>query len=164
MTVTVHNDHDNLRVNKRQIARHVRQVLSALGRSRAGVDVTLTDDHAIRRLNAEYRTIDEVTDVLSFAIADDPDDPGVFDHLGDVVVSLDTAARQALAVQQVAASGAYMLREETLFLVTHGVLHLLGYDHVDDGDAEVMQALELRFMKEVTAIDPQQVDRQDHGL
>ena len=164
MTVTVHNEHAKLRVNKRRIARHVRQVLTALGRSRAGVDVTLTDDHAIRRLNAEYRTIDEVTDVLSFAIADDPDDPGVFDHLGDVVVSLDTAARQALTVRQVAASGGYMLREETLFLVTHGVLHLLGYDHVEDGDAEVMQALELRFMKEVTAIDPQQVDRQDHGL
>lgn len=164
MIVSVHNDHSHIRVCKRRIARHVRSILSAMGRLGAGVDVTLTDDLTIRSLNAQYRDIDEITDVLSFAIADDPEDPGVIDHLGDVVVSLDTALRQAEVVQQSAGVKTYKVREETLFLVTHGVLHLLGYDHVQDQEADEMQALELRLIAEVTAINPQLADRTFHGL
>lgn len=80
------------------------------------------DDATIRDLNARYRGIDVPTDVLSFAqdlpLALSADHPRL---LGDVVISLDTAARQAQAA-------GHTLDDEVVILVMHGVLHLLGYD------------------------------------
>ena len=84
------------------------------------LSILLVNDHKIRRLNSQYRKIDKTTDVLSFPqIKLGEPDPIL---LGDVVVSTDTASRQAN-------EHAISLEEEILLLIIHGTLHLLGFDH-----------------------------------
>jgi len=90
------------------------------------ISVVLCDDAFIRLLNAQYRGRDGPTDVLSFA-QDDPD------LLGDIVISLPTAARQAEAA-------AWALESEVALLGVHGLLHLLGYDDETAQGAWEMQA------------------------
>ncbi len=84
-------------------------------RGRAEVSVTFTDDEKIRELNSRYRGKDAPTDVLSFPMEERA-------LLGDIVISLETAARQA-------ALYGHPLEREAAFLTVHSVLHLLGYDH-----------------------------------
>ena len=106
----------------------------------------LTGDAEIRSLNRQYRHKDEATDVLSFAQRDTassaPAAPGVLtspELLGDIVISVDTAARQA---RDRGAS----LEEELALLTVHGVLHLLGYDDADEAGAEEMRARQEAIM------------------
>jgi len=93
----------------------------------AEVSVLFTNDAFIAELNLQYRGIDGPTDVLSFALSEDEDDdvvkiPGIPDILGDIIVSVETASRQAEG------AGKPVLDEIGL-LIVHGMLHLLGYDH-----------------------------------
>ncbi len=102
------------------------------------LSVLLTDDAAIRELNRAYRNTDAPTDVLSFAQMEGdafvaPD--GIGQHLGDVIISVETAQRQALEY-------GVTLQDEAGHLLVHGVLHLLGYDHEEAGDAAVMRTHE----------------------
>lgn len=92
------------------------------------VSITLVDDEAIRALNAEHRGIDRPTDVLSFPMFDEDFDDGEYAVLGDVVISLERAYRQA-------AEYGHSPEREIAFLVVHSILHLLGYDH-EAGKAE----------------------------
>ena len=86
------------------------------------LSIALVDDAEIRRLNATYRHIDRATDVLAFAMREG-DGRGLHPAvLGDVVISLDAAARQASARR-------VTVEDEVRLLLTHGLLHLLGYDH-----------------------------------
>ena len=104
----------------------------------AEVHVLLTGDAEIRDLNRQYRDIDAATDVLSFPDGDEL--PSGRTLLGQIVISIDTARRQA------AAAGLSELRE-LQELTLHGCLHLLGHDHQED-DGE-MNATELRLRKEL---------------
>jgi probable rRNA maturation factor len=87
------------------------------------IDVLLTDDATLRRLNKTFRGKNKATDVLSFPAAENP-----ADHAGDLAISLDTAARQATAF-------GHSLRDEVRILLLHGLLHLAGMDHeIDNGE------------------------------
>lgn len=96
----------------------------------AEVDVTIVDDAEIRQINREHRNIDASTDVLSFPLGEN----GEYDEnpatgalmLGDIVISLDTALRQADLY-------GHGVKREIAFLTVHSMLHLLGYDHVNGG-------------------------------
>ena len=116
-----------------------RQLLRALGETRAELTISLGDDGAMQRLNRQYRGKDRPTDVLAFAMREGrraPDDAAL---LGDVVISVDTA------VQQAQRRGITTAREVRT-LLTHGVLHLLGYDHERSvGEARRMKAMERRL-------------------
>jgi len=104
-----------------RVARSARRLLRALHRERGELSVLLVSDGEMRRLNRRWRGRDRPTDVLAFAQAEGPG--GAPDGvLGDVVISIDTARRQA------AERGETVGREADRLLV-HGVLHLLGYDH-----------------------------------
>ncbi len=166
MPIEIDNRHPNLRVDKRTLARQLRLILRDRGRSRALVDVSLVTDAEIQALNRDHRGIDGVTDVLSFALEEAGTAVGPIQVLGDVVISLDTARRQAamVAAAHPGANCPYRLREETLFLATHGILHLLGYDHMDAEGAEAMEALERGYMAAVTELPMHQVDRSDHAV
>jgi len=108
-------------VRSLRVRRDAARLLGLLG-VRAELSVALVGDAEMRRLNSDYRQRDAPTDVLAFAMREG-DGAGLHpDVLGDVVISLDTAARQA------AARGVAVAAEVRL-LLTHGVLHLLGYDH-----------------------------------
>ena len=122
--------------------RAVRAVLGIEGAPHAEVSILLTDDEAVRQMNRDYRGQDRPTDVLSFAQRDAGGAgptvrPGARNPeiLGDVVISVDTARRQA------AARGA-SLEDELAHLAAHGTLHLLGYDDETEPAAEAMRRRE----------------------
>lgn len=104
------------------------QLLAAVARADAELSVVLCDDAFIRPLNAEWRGKDQPTDVLSFPQDDDA-------VLGDVVVSAETARRQAAEL-------GHALEVELRALLIHGVLHLLGHDHEGDPEAARRMAAE----------------------
>ena len=103
------------------------------------VSLLLTDDATVHRLNLDYRHINAATDVLSFPQFEGPEPfvqpPGEAANLGDIVVSLDTARRQA-------AERRHSLTREVAHLTVHGALHLLGYDHQTDAEEAEMNGLE----------------------
>ena len=106
----------------------------------------LTDDASIRVLNRDWRKKDRATDVLSFSQIEGPEDtnmPALRGRprvLGDVIISLDTAARQAVEAE-------LSLEEEVRRLLVHGILHLLGHDHVHGGaQAQRMKEEEKRLL------------------
>ncbi len=103
------------------------------------VSLLITGDDRIHELNRDYRHIDSPTDVLSFPQheGDEPfiQPPGAAANLGDIVISLDTAKRQAI-------QEGHSLEHELAHLALHGTLHLLGYDHQTDEEEAEMNALE----------------------
>ena len=124
-------------------------VLDAESVPRAGTEigVVLADDALVRDLNRDWRGIDAPTDVLSFG-AEEPDPaPGAPRLLGDVVVALGVAARDAEA-------DGVSLRNHLSHLIVHGVFHLLGYDHEDDMQAECMEARETDVLRDLGIGDP----------
>jgi len=121
-----------------------RRLLVALGEARAEVTVSLVDDAEIHRLNRDYRRKDRPTDVLAFAMREGRRAPGDDAILGDVVISVDTAARQARQRRATTA-------DEVRALLIHGLLHLLGYDHERSAaEARRMHAMERRLHKVLT--------------
>jgi probable rRNA maturation factor len=105
------------------------------------VTVLLTTDRVIRKLNREYRGKDQPTDVLSFDIGDGLDEGEPF---GDVVISVETAQRQAREYQA-------PLHTELVRLLVHGMLHLCGYDHLERREAARMHGLTRRLVSRLTA-------------
>ncbi|MBI5283639.1 MAG: rRNA maturation RNase YbeY [Chloroflexi bacterium] len=108
----------------------------------AELSILLADDPTVHELNRTYRDTDAPTDVLSFAQGEGDDfaqPEGTARHLGDVVISIDTARRQAAEYK-------LELQDEVSHLLVHGVLHLLGYDHEAPEDADVMRLQEERIL------------------
>ena len=112
------------------------------------VAVLFTDDAAIAEINAEWRGKDKPTNVLSFPTPEDmPVPEGEARPLGDIVLAHGVIAREA-------AEQGKTLRDHTCHLIVHGTLHLLGYDHETDDEAEEMEALETRILKGLGISDP----------
>lgn len=114
------------------LAEDLREVLIRFGIDEAEVCVRLTGDDEIAELNRHYRDIDGPTDVLSFAQMEGEILPG--GHLGDIVISVDTACRQAREQR-------HDIETELRILARHGLLHLMGYDH-DGHDPEAWRQAE----------------------
>ena len=105
------------------------------------VSVTFVDDEEIRVLNKEYRSVDKSTDVLSFPMGeDDCLDVPYTPLLGDIVISVETAQRQAEEF-------GHSLEREIAYLTAHSMFHLIGYDHIDEADKIVMREKEKLVMK-----------------
>ena len=122
-----------------------RAVLDAVASADAELSVTIVSDAAIAELNHRWRGKQRPTDVLSFPAGEAPRIDGSPRLLGDVVISLDTARRQA-------ADGGWTLLEEATRLLLHGVLHLLGFDHeAGAAEAERMSAEERRVVAALRA-------------
>ena len=111
------------------------------------VAVLLTDDAAIRRLNAQWRRIDKPTNVLSFPPANGPKQADGSKSLGDIAIAYETAAREAQAEDKPFA-------DHLAHLAVHGFLHLLGYDHDLDDEAETMEELERVILARLGVPDP----------
>ncbi len=111
------------------------------------VDITIVDDEEIHQLNRDYRNVDRPTDVLSFALdEDDEDEPelleGQLHLLGDIIISAETATRQAEEF-------GHGLEREIVYLAVHGLLHLLGYDHMIEEDKVIMRAKEEEALRAI---------------
>lgn len=111
------------------------------------ISVTLVDNEYIHEINRNYRHIDRPTDVISFAFLDDnPNRDKMFQSkemvvLGEIYISIDKAKEQALAY-------GHSVERELSFLFVHGLLHLLGYDHMNENDEKIMFALQEEILKE----------------
>lgn len=126
---------------ERQTATRVRAALRALGRARSSVTLVFTDDEEIRVLNRDFRRHDRATDVLSFHLQEldgetDPAGDGI--HLGDIVISVETARRRSRPGRYAA---------ELVRLAIHGLCHLFGHDHKKPAEATIMFALERRLRR-----------------
>ena len=124
----------------------------------AQVNVLITDNEGIRELNSQFRGIDEPTDVLSFPLQEYPApadfsglnkrDPDAFDQesgellLGDIVLNAERAAEQAEAY-------GHSLKREYAFLIAHSMLHLTGFDHMEDTGREEMEERQRRVMEKL---------------
>jgi probable rRNA maturation factor len=131
------------RFSRREIAEFVRRVLIALrvDDNIHEVSIAIVDDDAMRNLNRQFRKKNKTTDVLTFPADDSDADPNASGRpLGDIVISIDQARRQATDQK-------HSLATEVRYLILHGVLHALGYDHATDNGE--MNALELEVREKV---------------
>lgn len=111
------------------------------------ISVTFVRSRTIHQINRDYRGIDRPTDVISFAINDEPELIETEEKdLGDLFINIDYAARQAREY-------GHSLRREMGFLFTHGMLHCLGYDHMKKEDEEVMFALQKKILDPIVSRD-----------
>ncbi|MFO0679569.1 MAG: rRNA maturation RNase YbeY [Polyangiaceae bacterium] len=109
-------------VERREIRRRARAMLAALQLENLELSIVLTDDDQIQILNRDYRGKDKPTDVLAFSMREGEFSSLSGDVLGDVILSIPTARRQALRARR-------SVLDEVTMLLAHGILHLLGWDH-----------------------------------
>ena len=124
--------------------------LSQEGAAGEGVAVLLTDDAAVQALNARFRQKDGPTNVLSFPAPHNPEK-----HLGDLALAFGVCAREA-------AEQGKPLAHHLQHLVVHGVLHLLGYDHMSEDEAEAMEGLERAVLAGLGVPDPYVAGEGEH--
>lgn len=136
------------------VRRALAEAAAALSTKPAELAIVLTDDSAIRALNREWRSIDRPTNVLSFPMQGLPpksggkrasSGPPVL--LGDIVIAYETTAEEARAEYK-------PFRDHLVHLAVHGFLHLLGYDHDSDSDAEAMEGIERSILARLDIPDP----------
>jgi len=126
-----------------------------LGDAPAEMSLVLADDALVQALNRDYRDKDKPTNVLSFALLDDLDDTddalardeGMPILIGDVILAFETVQREAREQGK-------SIKDHLTHLVIHGVLHLLGYDHQSDPDADRMERLETSILARMGIADP----------
>ena len=112
------------------------------------LSLLITGDKEVHRLNREYRGIDATTDVISFALSENVADtefitpPDKISRLGEVIISYPRAASQAKENKQT-------IKAELAWLVVHGLLHLLGYDHQDDKSEAIMRKREDAILRKI---------------
>lgn len=146
---------------------HIRKVAAASlnqvsPRKPLSMDIAIVDDEAVKRLNKQYRGLDENTDVLSFSLISQghyygEEDmaarleweesfvlpPGLENDVGEVVISYDQAKKQA-------ETAGHSVQKEIDLLIIHGVLHLMGYDHMEPGEEVLMKKMEEQILETLT--------------
>ena len=144
-------DNDSLKGYEKifkKILKNVKKELNIKGK--IGMSVTLCDNEYIHNLNKQYRNKDSATDVLSFAIEDNEDELLLEQmkkmtsvrEIGDIIISFERANEQAVEY-------GHSLNREMCFLFTHGVLHLLGYDHINKTDEDIMFGLQKKILADM---------------
>ena len=127
-------------------------ILAAHDSAPASVSLCLCNDLQMRQINLQHRQVDKVTNVLSFPAYDMPShqfDTGVPALLGDIVIAAETMSREAESLRIPAS-------DHLMHLFVHGMLHLFGYDHIDDDMAETMESLETKFLSNIGIANPYQ--------
>ena len=142
MEIQIENYQKKVKINNQMIRKIVNttfDVLEYQPHLTKEVSLTFVNDKFIQQLNKRYRGVDSPTDVLAFAMQEGSYaeiNPGL---LGDVVISVDTAERQAKEL-------GHALERELAILLIHGLLHLVGYDHIEPSDAKLMRSKEEKIL------------------
>jgi len=140
----VNNLQDSIDVDEsleKEVVKVAEKVMLREGYAHSELSIVFVDDSYMQELNFKYRNIDAPTDVLSFYFDEDSQDES--EHLlGDVVISLETAARQAEGY-------GHSFKREVLYLTTHGTLHLCGYDHDTEEKRKTMRAVEEEVLRNI---------------
>jgi len=144
MEILIKNQQKRIKLNQRKIKEIIKKVLQYLKvDEETEVSVLFTDDKFIRSLNNKYRGIDKPTDVLSFSLQEGAvKSPEIESDklLGDIIISAETAQRQADNLN-------HSIEKELTVLLIHGLLHLTGYDHEKDKDYKIMREKESEILK-----------------
>ncbi len=144
MEILIKNQQKIIKLNQRKIKEIIRKILQYLKvDEKTEISALFTDDKFIRSLNTKYRGIDKPTDVLSFSLQE-----GAIKYpevesdklLGDIIISVETAQRQADNLN-------HSMEKELTVLLIHGLLHLTGYDHEKDKDYKIMREKESEILK-----------------
>jgi len=144
MEILIKNQQKIIKINQGKVKGIIKKVLLHLKvDERTEISVLFTDDKFIRTLNNKYRGINKPTDVLSFSLQEgavkspeiESDKP-----LGDIIISAETAQRQADTLN-------HGIEKELTVLLIHGLLHLIGYDHEEDKDYKIMREKESEILK-----------------
>lgn len=135
MAIVMQNRQRTLRIDTAQVKQGLHQAMAYLGCDDQELSVVLGNDRLLQELNRTYRHKDYATNVLAFPQPPVADDGPTTRLLGDVIVSLPTAAREAQDLRQ-------PLEARVLYLLIHGLLHLLGYDH--EGSTAARRRMERR--------------------
>jgi probable rRNA maturation factor len=151
MLIDIEIDDERWLVAHKRIQSHLQHALGlVLTQECADPDgdlvILLCDDQTMRELNTEYRQKDKATNVLAFPCAPMPM-PGGGRHYGDIALGYETCMREAKEQNKT-------IESHLTHLAIHGVLHLLGYDHIEEGDSIIMEAREKRYLKELGFSDP----------
>lgn len=151
MIVTLENNQEEIQVPE-ELEATLKKAMDIIARlekltDNTEVDITIVDNDEIHQLNRDYRGIDRPTDVLSFALDEGDEEPEVEDGeaehlLGDVIISAPRAVEQGKEF-------GHGLNREMTYLAVHGMLHLLGYDHMEEADKQVMRAREEQVLREL---------------
>ena len=167
MEIILSNLPENLEIDEK-LSDTVKEAVEKVGQlyalDNAEVSITLTDNEHIHEINREYRKVDRPTDVISFALneGDEPNIEGEIpvNMLGDIIISVEKAIEQAgdyghsviisveKAIEQAGDYGHSVCRE-IAFLTVHGMLHLLGYDHIEEADRVEMRKEEDFVMEQL---------------
>jgi probable rRNA maturation factor len=132
----------------RRVLDHAARQTPEMEEGMAQLSVLLTDDARVRKLNAEFRGQDKPTNVLSFPAGEDEFVPPAGPvYLGDIAIALETVQGEAGAVGK-------PIGHHLAHLAVHGFLHLLGYDHLEDGEAQEMESLERQILAGLDIPDP----------
>jgi probable rRNA maturation factor len=139
MEILIKNQQKIAKIHRRRIREIIKNIIQYLKvDEKTEISILFTDDKFIKSLNKKYRGINKSTDVLTFNLEEgDLKFPEVDKNklLGDIVVSVETAQRQANSLN-------HNLENELMILLIHGLLHLIGYDHEEDRDNKIMQVKE----------------------
>ena len=132
-------------IGEKKLCDYIKKVVSNEYASKNGRDVYLsfyiTDNSTIKEINKDHRGKDSATDVISFAYIDVEDDMfDVFDTLGDIVISYERVVEQSKEYN-------HSFEREFFYIVTHGLLHLLGYDHTEEEDKLIMRKKEEEILE-----------------
>lgn len=144
----MYNHHPKLAISLPYLKKNVNKILSCLGLKQSSVEITFARDAYVKRQNLKFMNKNGTTDVLSFPQieinAKQKGNPKVFStrFLGDILISLDQANRQAKQ-QKIS------LSKEVTFLIIHSILHLLGYDHASEKERIEMQRLESKIWRSI---------------
>ncbi len=123
------------------------------------INLLLSDNNKIQDLNKEFRNLDKPTNVLSFANIDDPEFEQYIQYediieLGDIIIALETMENEA-NIKQIS------LQNHLCHLLIHGILHLFGYDHQEDEEAEEMENIEILILQQLNISNPYLEDNND---
>ena len=144
MEILIKNQQKTIKINQRKIREIVKKALQFLKvDEKTEISILFTDDKFIRSLNNKYRGIDKSTDVLSFSLWEGSVKTPESESdklLGDIIISVETAQRQADKLN-------HSREKELAVLLIHGLLHLTGYDHEKDKDYKIMQEKESEILK-----------------
>jgi probable rRNA maturation factor len=136
MTISIRNDQKKIKVARRRLRQSLRRMMALAGCRDRELSILLTDTEGIREINRTYLGRDRATNVVSFSMSEGECGGVNPALLGDIVVSVEEARDEA-------AAGGMAFEDALDFLLLHGLLHLLGYDH-EGGDAEAARAMRER--------------------
>ena len=132
MKIGIYNQTEkNLKKELRELKRFVKYIVKKENIKDNYFNIIIVDNKYIKEINKTYRNIDKPTDVISFAFNDEQKVIGKLKMLGDIYISIEKAEEQSKEY-------GHSLKRELSFLTIHGILHLLGYDHMTKEDEEVM--------------------------